>query len=544
MDFEKIRKAFGRLPKATPEQTTPKRDYGHAVTNAFLDPKLALEYKMAADSHLPWLANAKTLAGHLAHMGQWAGLSGFLGYGGLSELWQNGLIKACIDTIADEMSRKWIVLKENGNETGDKLKRLREACEEYRLRDLFNNAVRWNELFGGCMLYIDTGTQDPQDLLYPLYVSRLSSDLKNFKGFTLIEPVNTFPGVYNSIDPKAKNYFEPDTWWILGDRVHASRLIKFQTSELPQLLKPAYNFYGVPHAQILADYVAHFQQCRVATARALTNFSRTILKTSMFDIMAEDGGADTLQTRLAILSNSSNDGMTGIDKEGEDIAQVNMPISGMSDIVWQALEILCVINKSPAVKTLGVSPSGFSATGDSDFQNWYDHVKSKQEKDISQQIKKCLDILQIHLFGDIDPAITFEFAPLSEDNALAIADYNNRMVEAIGKAYDFNAINEKDAGTMVRTYPDSIFVGLDPVEDNDEEETLNPDSKWTGIQFAEVRNAQEAAQQGLIPRENIVESLIAGLGESRERAEKMIPQPKEPIQEAGDVPLEIENIIR
>ena len=59
------------------------------------------------------------------------------------------------------------------------------------------------------------------------------------------------------------------------------------------LLKPAYNFLGIPQAQILWDYVLHFQECRAAEARLLTKFSMTVFKTSMADILFSAGGTGT-----------------------------------------------------------------------------------------------------------------------------------------------------------------------------------------------------------------------------------------------------------
>ena len=47
----------------------------------------------------------------------------------------------------------------------------------------------------------------------------------------------------------------------------------------------------------------------------------------------------------------------------EDIKNITLTISGVTDIVRQQLEFIAAINRTPLVKLLGISPSGFNATG-------------------------------------------------------------------------------------------------------------------------------------------------------------------------------------
>lgn len=86
--------------------------------------------------------------------------------------------------------------------------------------------------------------------------------------FQVIAPVNVCPCDYNSTLPlRGGEYFRPRWWRVLGDRVHESRLFRLVANEVPILLRPAYNFMGLPQAQMLWGYVLHFQECRIAGAR-------------------------------------------------------------------------------------------------------------------------------------------------------------------------------------------------------------------------------------------------------------------------------------
>ena len=229
------------------------------------------------------------------------------------------------------MTREWIEIEAadtNGNgESSDEKKEIEDAMVDYEVRSIFHRAAEFDGYFGGCLIYIDTGATDEQ-LLTPLDTTDKSAELKRFKRFTVIEPINIFPGNYEGLNPLSAQYFNPETWWVLGKQVHTSRLIRICGNEVPVMLKPAYNFMGIPQAQILYDYVLHFQDARQASSRLLEKFSLTVLKTDMEDILTNPNGTSSLDGRLAYMAAyRSNDGVLAVDMDMEDIVNVVTPIS-------------------------------------------------------------------------------------------------------------------------------------------------------------------------------------------------------------------------
>lgn len=391
----------------------------------------------------------------------------FMGYGILQNLAQNGLIRACVETVSDDMTRAWIEFKREG-EGGDEslLTDLAQACKRFALQRLFHEATELVGYEGGAFLFIDTGSVG-QELERPLNVSPYSAELRpgGVLRFVVIDPVNVFPGDYNSLSPLEPDYFRPRWWWVLGQRVHASRLIRLVANECPVLLRPAYNFLGIPQAQILWDYVLHFQECRAAEARLLTKFSLTVFKTKMENILYSAGGTAQIDTRIRyMIQTMTNDGVLAVDKESEDVVKLETPLSGVTDIVRQSLEILAALNRTPAVKLLGISPSGFNATGESDIRNYYDHVRSQQEKVLRDGIKKALDCIQLYLRGTIDPSVTFDFAPLGEEDRAALATLQKTKADTIAVYMDRDIISQEEARQSLASDPDSGFSDIDPAE--------------------------------------------------------------------------------
>jgi phage-related protein (TIGR01555 family) len=228
----------------------------------------------------------------------------------------------------------------------------------------------------------------------------------------------------------------------IARRIHASRVLHIHAGLPPILLRPSYNFFSVPHAQILYDYIVHFQDCRQAAQRLITRFSRTVMKTNMMEAM-QDGFVNTgfLDSRVNyMVRHQHNEGITIIDKESEDITNVTTPITGVSEIVQQALEYVAAINRTPVVKLLGLSPSGFNSTGESDIRNYYDYITSQCELVLRPGIKKALDVLQLHVFGDIDESLDFDFNSLWEMDEAARAAVDSQNITAMLSLYESQAI--------------------------------------------------------------------------------------------------------
>lgn len=404
--------------------------------------------------------------------GDGGGFPRFMGYGLLQNLAQNGLIRACVETVTDDMTRAWIDLKREGEAPASAdgssdtlIPELNAAMKRFDCRRLFHEAVELVGYEGGALLFIDTGARG-KELLTPLRIADDSAELRpgRLRGFRVVDPVNVFPGDYNSGNPLRDDYFRPRTWWVLGQQVHSSRLIRLVANECPVLLRPAYNFFGIPQAQILYDYVMHFQECREAESRLLTSFSLTTLKTDMGDVLA-GGGTENLDMRMRFfLQHRSNEGLLCIDKESEDIVKLETPLSGVTDIVRQALEFLAAMNRTPAVKLLGVSPSGFNATGKSDILNYHEHIAGQQEKVLRSALQTVLDVLQLDLRGVIDPNIHFSFASLSQEDRSTIAERQKLKAETLAAYLDRNVILRDEARRSLANDPDSGFNDISTEE--------------------------------------------------------------------------------
>lgn len=416
--------------------------------------------QIAMDSNLEQ-SGVYDLIQHSWHMGLGlgAGTTSFLGYAFLSTLQQNGLIRAGIETVADEMTRKWVEVKGAQGQDDNKVKSLMQEMERLELQRVFNEAASMIGYFGGCLVYIDI--EGATDTELPLVLNSATFTPGTLRGFHVVEPINIYPGRYNASDPMREDYFNPTTWWVLGKEYHRSRCLYFTANKMPILLRPSYNFFGLPMAQLALDYVGHFNETRESTARLLTKFSLTAFKTNMSSIL-QGGGAQDLDARMAYFTQKqSNDGCFVLDMETEDLMKLDTSLGGVVDIPRQALELLSAIFRIPAVKLLGISPAGFNSTGEGDLRNYYDYIASQQQKVLKSPLIKTLDVLMFNLWGHIDRDLTIDFVHPGNDDPRYVAEVQKMQADTSAVLLDRGVISQEEERTRLASDPNSGYVGID-----------------------------------------------------------------------------------
>lgn len=481
-----------------------KKEFALPITMSGISKEEYKEMNMAFDSAGGFNTIYESLTQHAYDLGQYP-ITSFVGYGVLQQIAQQGLIRACIQTVSDDLSRKWI--KIDGCDDPQKLEILENELKKLHIKDLFHKAVTTTGYMGGAFIFIDTGEDD---LTLPLAINDLSAELKEGSKvkFVVVDPVNVSPIEYNCINPLRDDYMQPRMWQVLGKRVHASRLLPFVENQPPMLLKPNYNFLGIPQAQILWDYVMHFNQTRASTARLLEKISLLVVQTDMDAVLSDEHGIELFDAKMEFLERyRNNDSVFVCDKESEGVMNVQTTIAGCTDVVRQSLELIACINRTPAVKLLGISPSGFNATGESDLKNYYDYIASKQEL-YREQIQTIINVIQLCEFGTIDPAITFKFEPLNEENKASQAMTAQTKIGALTQLVDRQAMSAEELRTAVREDED---LGLSFLDEEMPEELENATQ-------TDLMTDDPSAQQG-----NMFEEMMKQKqGESAENSDQKV----------------------
>lgn len=397
------------------------------------------------------------------------GLS-FLGYAVLSEMTQRPEYRRPSEILAKEMTREWIKLQSTGDsKADDKSEKLREIEAEMKrlgVQAAFQKAAEQDGYFGRSQIFIDTGdTDDLPELKTPLAITKSKVGKGAIKAITVIEPIWTYPNAYNSTDPLKHDFFKPQNWFVLGKEVHSSRLLTFISRPVPDLLKPAYAFGGLSLTQIAKPYVDNWLRTRQSVSDLISNFSTMVLGTNMSSIL--NGGASDQLFKRAQLFNQTRDnrGLMVVDKETESVANVAVPLGSLDKLQAQSQEHMSAVTGIPLVILLGITPTGLNTSTEGELTAFYSWILAQQEALFTPLLSKLINLIQLSLYGEIDPEIGFKYQPLQPLNELDMA--NTRKIEADTDIELIGAgvIDPHEARVRLASQEDGPYSSLDLTEE-------------------------------------------------------------------------------
>lgn len=417
----------------------------------------------------------------------------FVGYAVLSNIAQEALIRAGVETTADEMTRKFVewYYNDDGDDNHEKdINELDAEMVKYKIKERFNEACQKDGYFGGCLVYIDVGELDDEERLEPLVLDSKTFEKGSFKGLKVIEPINIYPGDYNTSDPTDENYFNPEYWYILGKKYHKSRFLYFASNPAPLLLKPTYNFFGIPRAQLALDYVAQFVANKESAQELLNKFSLTCWKTDMSQVLQGQSSNDLIRRVKMFNKLKHNSGTMVLDKETEDMMQINTPLSGVRDIVEMSLNLLTAVWRIPKIKYIGEGEGGLNASSKEQMHSFYDFIQSQKEKMFTEPLETVKKILLLNMGKEPDEALTFRYPPLWEMDEAERADLNEKKSRVAVAYINAGVLSQEEVRANLSMDKNSGYSQID-VDDVPEREEPTENIEETVDELIEAQHPRD-----------------------------------------------------
>ena len=386
---------------------------------------------------------------------------GFPGYSYLSQLAARAEYINLTSAISQELTRKWIELTATDEGQSEKIKAIEDRLETLDIRGKFQLAARHDCQFGRAQFYLDLKGHDRK---LPLILSNKTVKPNSLKNISVVEAMWTTPSAYNALDPAAKDFYRPTSWFVLGQETHASRLITVITRPLPDILKPAFNFSGMSLTQMAEPYVDNWLRTRQSVSDLIYNFSLTALVTDLNAVL-EGGSGDDLLNRIKLFqANRTNLGMMVMDKEREELVQINVPLSGLHELQAQSQEHICSVSRIPSMIYTGISPTGMNASSEGEIRAFYDWIAGIQQSYWSDPLNIILKLIQLDMFGEIDPAIGFRWLPLYEMTEEQRTNIRKINVDIDCALLDRGVIDQEQVATRLINDPDSGYEEIEVPE--------------------------------------------------------------------------------
>lgn len=477
--FSRLRRLF-REPSAPLPPVTKRAGLGRALAKASeTGGRSKYQYPVKAPDIMPGVVPSTTKSGiamdtNFAGMGRFPGaagysfgdVAGFPGYPYLAMLATRAEYRAFASTLATERTREWIILSSTdtaGESTKGKITELTQKIKDIKLQQVIRQAAEHDCLYGRGQIFVKIKGADDS---LPLIVSDKTIKKNTFDSVMTVEPIWTTPSAYNALDPTAADFYKPSKWWMLGKEVHSSRLMTMITRELPDILKPAFNFSGMSLSQLAEPYVDNWLRTRQSVADLINNFSIICLSTSMDQVLAGDegpaGDGTDLFNRIDLFTATrSNRGVMALDKDRELLTQIAVPLGGLHELQSQSQEHMCAVSRTPAVILTGISPQGLNPSADGEIKVFYDWIAAQQEAYDRVPIETVLNILQLSMYGEIDRDIVMTFQPLYQMTPKELAEIRTADSTTAGNYIDRGVIDPMEQRERLARDPSSGYQGLD-----------------------------------------------------------------------------------
>jgi len=416
----------------------------------------------------------------------------FPGYAYLSELAQRPEYRRLSEIFATEMTRKWIELESVGNiDKTERIKELKDALDHYGVRDHFHECIALDGIFGRSHLFVGLDDDDELDFSKvdrdeikksigngrnDISKNKVSPD-RPIRYLKAIEPIWTYPTNYESVNPLKRDWYEPNTWFVMGLEVHKSRLLKFVSRPVPDILKPSYAFGGLSMSQMAIPYINNWLNMRQNIANIVQAFSVFNLATDLSELITQDG--DQLLQRAQFFNYfRNNQGLLLTNKDTEEFSNVSAPLGTLDQLLAQSQEFICSVSGIPLVKYTGLSPHGLNASSEGEIRSFYDWIHACQEKQIRPNLTTVIDFIMLSKWGEVDHEITYRFNPLWELDEAALATMRKTDADTGAVLVESGIISQEEERKRVAADPGSPYASIE-VEDmpelrQEEEEGLEP----------------------------------------------------------------------
>lgn len=401
----------------------------------------------------------------------------------------NGLFAKIIDTPAEEAVKHGFTLENVEDE--DLIKFYESALDELDWEEVAMTGIKWARLFGGSlavMLINDGGALED-----PLNWRRIRSidDILVFDRSCITPDVSSMYD-YSSSDPFATRGSRLGTpeWYEINNPnggnfwVHDSRVLAFRNGILPySTTVQEYRLWGVPEYVRISRAIRNAEIAHESAPKMLSKSVQPVYKMKdLAALLATEEGEDKVLRRLEAIDTARGllNSIT-IDSEGEDYSFQSFGFAGVSEVIDSACNWLSALTSIPQTVLFGRSPAGMNATGESDFENYYNFVERIQKRMLRSNLRYLLSVIFTagrHM-GEVRkvPEFNVKFNPLwsmseTEEVQLEASKLQNELTRAnIAQTYISNEVLDPKEVRVQLGKPDDLDVEA-MLDDMTEEEIL------------------------------------------------------------------------
>lgn len=419
-----------------------------------------------------------------------------------------------VDIIAEDMTREGVDIKASDPTVVDKIN---TQMDDLGVWNSLCDAIKWSRLYGGSIAVM---LIDGDDMSTPLGKIRPGS----FKGLCVLDRWQIDPTLGSTVQTLGADFGKPEYYTIIAgsseisipsQRVHYSRVIRFEGRRLPYNLRRAYGGWGASILETVFDRISMFDLATEGAAQLLSKaYLRYYKVEGLRDILTNDLAAKGFLKQMDYIRMFQGiEGMT-IGDSSDDFQTMQYTFTGIPEVMLQIGQQISGAIGVPLVRLFGQSPTGFNSTGESDLRTYYDNVKHDQDSDLRPGMKRLLNVMYESEMGT-PPAddFSFEFKSLWQMTNEQKAQAATGMAGAIIQALQADAITPSVAMKELRKLSDVIGL-FSSITDEDIDEAEEADNglmppTFGGLNEGQIENGVSGADENGEPKPLVPKAPLA-----------------------------------
>lgn len=427
----------------------------------------------------------------------------------------NGLFSKIIDTPAEEALKHGFDLNLKSDELNAFVE---DALDDLEWEERAATAIKWTRLYGGALIVMliddGRGLEEPVDWEH----IRSIDELRVYER-PIVQP--DYASLYQQdyggkgVGNRVSKFGQPEYYYvssIYGSfKVHESRCLVFRNGVLPEQTSNAtYLFWGMPEYVRIRRALRETVTAHTDSVKLLERSVQAIYSMKgLASLLTTDDGENQVLKRLQLVDTSRGLlNSIAIDSEGEQYDFKTFQFSGVKDVIDATCNMLSALTNIPQTILFGRSPAGMNATGDSDFESYYNFVEKIQRLMLKRNLRTLLDVVFRAgiASGDVaeEPDYKLEFKPLwslsdTEQAAVDQTKAQTALVKAqTAQAYvDMQALDPTEVRRRLAS--DEEFDVEDIISEDDEDDLLQSLLGTEPSTMSDVEAAQKNIEQGQAP---------------------------------------------
>jgi phage-related protein (TIGR01555 family) len=427
----------------------------------------------------------------------------------------NGLFSKIIDTPAEEALKHGFDLNLKSDELNAFVE---DALDDLEWEERAATAIKWARLYGGALIVMliddGRGLEEPVDWEH----IRSIDELRVYER-AIVQP--DYASLYQQdyggkgVGNRVSKFGQPEYYYvssIYGSfKVHESRCLVFRNGVLPEQTSNAtYLFWGMPEYVRIRRALRETVTAHTDSVKLLERSVQAIYSMKgLASLLTTDDGENQVLKRLQLVDTSRGLlNSIAIDSEGEQYDFKTFQFSGVKDVIDATCNMLSALTNIPQTILFGRSPAGMNATGDSDFESYYNFVEKIQRLMLKRNLRTLLDVVFRAgiASGDVaeEPDYKLEFKPLwsLSDTEQATVDQTKAQTALVkaqtAQAYvDMQALDPTEVRRRLAS--DEEFDVEDIISEDDEDDLLQSLLGTEPSTMSDVEAAQKNIEQGQAP---------------------------------------------